>query len=114
MRKILTVAFLALSLPAQAGIVDGHKLYDACIDDQSVLVHGYVLGVVDELARPRLARGKDGQLVTTKPDVCLPPGDNIKLSVDLSCQLLHDRPDMRDQDANVLVHTALYSAFPCP
>lgn len=113
MRKIITVAFLALSFPAQAGVVDGNKLYQACTDDSTLLIHGYVLGVIDTISSPRMAWDKDGEVAITAVDVCFPEGVTVKQTVDLTCQYISDNPSFRHQDGDILVHSALYSAWSC-
>lgn len=112
MRKILTVAFLAISVPAQAQFYDGNGLHEAC-QSSSQVITGWAAGYVDAISAVNNSIDPNGQPYDY-PAFCIPRGVKLSQVRDVICNALDDEPATRDWAAGFLAHNAIIDAWPCP
>ena len=115
LRAISLMALLTtLTLPAEAGFIDGNKLAELCADSQdnphSVGVcHGYVMAISDVLDRDHYKStggaegGKD----------CLPAGASAKQLTKVVTQWLDENPAKLHFNSQYLIYNALIEGFDC-
>ena len=101
MKKLIIAAMAALTFTAQAGFRDGNKLYEnitSSSDISQMVALGYVIGVADSY---------DGVFF------CVPAGVTAKQVVDVNRNYLYQHPEIRNEEAIVLVTGALSAVWPC-
>lgn len=111
--RILALSLMA-ACPAQAGLIDGDKMYQYCVNrSQShdrLFLTAYVAGVVDAEIAKMASMDHDGKFKS----FCMPDGVELGKLVDLSCGVTEKHPNMRGGGANYLVTFALGQVWPCP
>ncbi|OYX64370.1 MAG: hypothetical protein B7Y89_01780 [Novosphingobium sp. 32-60-15] len=102
LRLTLVASLAALSTPAHAEWMDGNQLHDTCATpaplDRAMCL-SYVIGVLD------------GLRYLPQPPVT-PKGATAGQVRDVVAKYLIDHPEMRDQQARILVRAAVASAWP--
>jgi Rap1a immunity proteins len=90
---------------------NGNQLLDACTDqtghENTPLCYGYIQGIID------MSWYMTGYL-KLKGDFCIPQEVTVRQLSEIVAKYLRDNPSTRRYRASVLVHIALFQAFPCP
>jgi hypothetical protein len=108
----LTMACLPRASEGADGVWrDGNQLLDACTDqtDQGNILfcYGYIQGIID------MSWYMTGYLKLTG-DFCIPQEITARQLSDIVTKYLRGNPSTRHYRASLLVHSALFQAFPCP
>ena len=102
MKKLIVAATAALMFAAHADFKDGNKLYNQITSSNSIdqmVALGYITGVSDSY---------DGIFF------CIVGGVTAGQEVDVVRKHLFQNPELRNQEAIVLVSAAFGAAWPCP
>lgn len=104
---LLTALLMGLAGPVWADFETGNSIYSLCEAKEvwkRATCHSYIIGVFDA----RWSEGKSAALPT-----CPPKGITRKQVQDVVLAWLKDHPANRHEDASILIHVALFKAWPC-
>lgn len=110
MKRILIATVLALSSAAAFAYTGNELLSDLTDDSPTRRLQGlrYLVGMFDAMdASELMAKDKSGL-------VCLPAGTTRGQLRDMVLQTLRAKPEIRHDDAVVLVYGVMLSRFACP
>ena len=107
---VVAIGLCLFALPAQADILSGKDLKQACSPDGSSdfsygVCHGYIIAIADAMHKSGV------QLYGW--EACMADGTTVEQMRDAVVTFLNGNPDVLELDADSLVARGLADRFPC-